>query len=239
MFCDRCRAQVQPSQRFCGSCGKSVGVSAAIADTENRVSRNLNLLGALWLVASVFHLLGGLTLFIVASTLFGRLVQIQDVWPVQNFLEGLLTVAGLYVVVTALVGFAAGWGLLERQPWARTLALVLGFPALLHVPFGTALGIYTIYVLLSSNAETEYRQLSCAAQMAKPGKTRPFPQGDYPLADWPSRHWTLVVGPCDSGLASLCAGSCGQETFSMRRSMAGKASRAGSILRPGGIGDTT
>jgi len=40
------------------------------------------------------------------------------------------------------------WGLFEREPWARFLGLALGFLALLRFPLGTALGIYTLWVLL-------------------------------------------------------------------------------------------
>ncbi len=44
-------------------------------------------------------------------------------------------------------------GLLKRQSWARILVLVLGILNLLNVPFGTALGIYSIWTL--TNKETE------------------------------------------------------------------------------------
>ncbi|MGH9814978.1 MAG: hypothetical protein ACRD6I_02770, partial [Candidatus Acidiferrales bacterium] len=57
---------------------------------------------------------------------------------------------------------AAGYGLMQREPWGRTLALVMGLLALLSVPFGTALGIYTLIVLLPARSEAEYRQLARA-----------------------------------------------------------------------------
>jgi hypothetical protein len=45
-------------------------------------------------------------------------------------------------MVKAFVGFAAGWDVLERDGWARTVAGALAFPSLLFsVPLGTALGI--------------------------------------------------------------------------------------------------
>jgi len=43
------------------------------------------------------------------------------------------------------------------------LTLVLGFVSLIHIPFGTALGIYTIWVLLPAKADEEYRRLAQAA----------------------------------------------------------------------------
>jgi hypothetical protein len=52
------------------------------------------------------------------------------------------------------------WGLLERQPWARVLGIVLAFLALLRIPFGTALGIYTLWVLLPESSGREYDALA-------------------------------------------------------------------------------
>ena len=59
-------------------------------------------------------------------------------------------------------GFLAGWGLLNREAWGRVLALVLGFVALIHVPLGTALGIYTLWVLLPAESEAEYAKYQAA-----------------------------------------------------------------------------
>jgi uncharacterized membrane protein YecN with MAPEG domain len=54
------------------------------------------------------------------------------------------------------------WGLFQRESWARILGLVLGFLALLRPPFGTALGIYTLWVLLPEHSSREYDRLSRA-----------------------------------------------------------------------------
>ena len=154
MFCDACGAQLQSGQRFCGSCGKAVGVCAAPPGTGGRVSRHLQILAVLWFVVSVFHLIGGIALFVLVNTVF------RDIAELPTFLPPLLSAVGGWLLLKAVVGFAAGWGLLQRQRWARPLALVLGFIGLLDIPFGTALGIYTIWVLLAANAGREYEELA-------------------------------------------------------------------------------
>jgi hypothetical protein len=53
----------------------------------------------------------------------------------------------------------AGWGLMERKPWARTLAIVLGVIVLVKFPVGTALGIYTLWTLAPAQSEAEYRSV--------------------------------------------------------------------------------
>jgi hypothetical protein len=66
-------------------------------------------------------------------------------------------------VVLAMFGvlhLVLAWGLLERESWARMLGLVLGFLALLRFPLGTALGIYTLWVLLPEESGREYDRLA-------------------------------------------------------------------------------
>ena len=50
--------------------------------------------------------------------------------------------------VLSVPGIIGGVGLLYMKPWARILVLILGFLELINIPFGTALGIYTIWVLM-------------------------------------------------------------------------------------------
>ena len=70
---------------------------------------------------------------------------------------------GILILVKAAAGFLAGYGLLQREAWARILVLILGFLSLFNVPFGTALGVYTLGVLLPATSDEEYRALSRAA----------------------------------------------------------------------------
>jgi hypothetical protein len=79
------------------------------------------------------------------------------------FVHGLLRIAGVLFLASAAIGVAAGWGLLERQPWARTLAIVVAFVNLLDMPLGTALGVYTLWVLMPASSEKEYLEASRAA----------------------------------------------------------------------------
>lgn len=62
-----------------------------------------------------------------------------------------VAIAG-FLVVLSLPGIIAGIGLLKFRPWARILAIIIGVLHLLSFPFGTALGVYTLYVLLNAEA---------------------------------------------------------------------------------------
>jgi hypothetical protein len=80
--------------------------------------------------------------------------------PVRLFLAPFLGAIGLLISGFAIAGAIAGWGLMARCPWARMLAIVLGCISLLHFPFGTALGIYTLWVLVPGDADVEYQSLA-------------------------------------------------------------------------------
>jgi hypothetical protein len=132
-----------------------------------RVARHVQLLAILWLVISGLRVGGGGILLGLALTVFSPSAMPAASPPgAPGFLQPLFMVLGGYVLLQALVGFAAGWGLLQRESWARTLTLVLGILALLDFPLGTMLGIYTLWVLLSPQAEHEYRQLVGAPQLS-------------------------------------------------------------------------
>jgi hypothetical protein len=123
----------------------------------NRLEHHVHLLGIFWIVYSVLHGIAGVVLMILANTLFGPVGRLDIGAPA--FLQPLLSVVGILLIIKGIVGVAAGYGLTQRAPWARITIVVLGFLALLNVPFGTALGIYTIWVLLSPGADTQYQTL--------------------------------------------------------------------------------
>lgn len=115
---------------------------------------HLDVLGRLHFVWGVFGVLTGASLAILAAgtlvSLLGSLGRGEQaaVW-VLGICAALLTGMG---VSTLLVGRALG----RRSPAGRTAALVLAVPNLVIVPFGTALGIYTFWVLLNDDARLAF-----------------------------------------------------------------------------------
>ncbi len=165
MFCDGCGAAVQAGQAFCSRCGKQiVGPVLALQPMSGRVQEHVHLLGVLWLAVSALTTIGGLVLLILGTTLFPHMRELTQVPPdvPLGFLCALLNTLGILVLAKAAAGFFAGWGLLRREPWARTLSLVLAFIALFNVPFGTAIGVYTLWVMLPSQSQKEYDAMAGA-----------------------------------------------------------------------------
>lgn len=162
MFCDGCGAVVQPGQAFCSKCGKQiVGPISLVQPRPGRVQEHVRLLGLFWLALSAFNTLGGIVLLVIANSLFAHFRPMGAPDAPTSFLRPLLSVIALLLLAKAACGFIAGWGLLQHERWARVIALVLAFISLFtNIPFGTALGIYTMWVLLPAQSEQEYDALA-------------------------------------------------------------------------------
>jgi hypothetical protein len=79
--------------------------------------------------------------------------------PPEWFGGALLHFVWVFLVVRAVLALAAAWGLWEHAPWGRVVAIVAAFFNLLKFPFGTALGIWTLVVLLGYRNTSLYEQL--------------------------------------------------------------------------------
>jgi len=162
MFCDGCGTALQPGQSFCSGCGKQIMAGMQTHVREDRVRQHIRLLGILWLAMSAMNAVGGVAVIIVAHTLFGP----RGISGPPLFLQPLLTFVGILILAKAAIGFFSGWGLLRRQPWARMLTIVLAILSLFNIPFGTALGVYSLWVLLPAESERQYEVLARAESHA-------------------------------------------------------------------------
>lgn len=155
MYCNSCGSALNANQTVCGKCGNAVIGRI----TLSRVEQNVKLLGILWIAYALFEAIAGCIQLIVAHTIFGRYSSGEH----PAFLHPLLSGIAVFLLVKAGLSLLSGLGLLERQSWARTLALVMALLALLNLPFGTALGVYTLWVLMSPHADIEYNRLVTSA----------------------------------------------------------------------------
>jgi len=100
---------------------------------------------------------------VIVMVVFGGLAGFAGMSGEQDALAGagVLSVIGgmivLFLFVLAAPSIIAGVGLLKYRSWARMLTIVLSALHLLSVPFGTALGIYGLWVLLKPESEALFR----------------------------------------------------------------------------------
>lgn len=96
--------------------------------------------GLMGLVGAAFLLLA-----LVGPGLIGT-VESGEALPLM-ILGAIGTILAGFVFITHIPAVIGGIGLLKRKSWSRILLLIVGIFNLLAIPIGTALGIYTIWVL--------------------------------------------------------------------------------------------
>lgn len=59
----------------------------------------------------------------------------------------------LLLIFSALPSIIGGIGLLQKKSWGVVIALIAGCVSIFSFPFGTAVGIYSIYVFIENNKQ--------------------------------------------------------------------------------------
>jgi hypothetical protein len=156
MYCVRCGRPMQATESFCAACGKPVK-DMPLMPSQSRIAGHVRLLGIFWIAISTFRILPALIL----GAIFGATSDFPPGAP--EFVHQIVMAAAALLFIGGAFGILAGIGLLNRASWARMMAIVLGCIGLVDMPFGTALGVYTLWVLLPAESEHEYQQISRAA----------------------------------------------------------------------------
>jgi len=179
MYCNQCGSSLPAGVGYCTHCGKAVGAvpvapvaARPVNSSVGRVERHRVVLGWLWLIAGLLGVPTSMLMLGLSST-GGWPFQFGD-WPgagIPHFLMPVLGGVGALILVFSVLRIVLAVGLLQSLPWARMLGIVLAIIELIHVPFGTALGIYTLWVMMSDTAEAEYAAM---AQARHSGGVRPL-----------------------------------------------------------------
>ncbi|MEE9169252.1 MAG: hypothetical protein V3U73_05765 [bacterium] len=78
------------------------------------------------------------------------------------------TAVGVFILVLSVPGIIGGIFLLKRAEWARIFVLILSVIDLLNIPIGTAIGIYSLWVLLNDETVKLFRGQTATASGAPP-----------------------------------------------------------------------
>jgi len=160
MFCNNCGSPITAEQAVCPHCGKSTTGARVASAARMRVAEHVHLLAILWFVDGALLLIPAIIMAVLAAV-----VSAPMAWHGANniafvIVPGIFVILCVVFLVSAALRFVTGWGLLKTEPWGRIFALVMAFLNLPQIPLGTALGVYTLFVLLPDAADDEYRQMS-------------------------------------------------------------------------------
>jgi membrane associated rhomboid family serine protease len=117
------------------------------------VERHVDLLGILASLWGALAVLVGVALLLLAA---GAIVPMFDpaggaVQFAAGLTAGVFTILGLFALLWGSAHIWASMLLRQRQPLGRMLTLALALVDLLVLPFGTALGVYAFWVLLTND----------------------------------------------------------------------------------------
>jgi hypothetical protein len=117
------------------------------------MDQHIKIVGILNIVWGALGALAGIVLLMVFAGVFGIVGAALHNEPGQAVALPIIAIIGgslsIFLLIISAPAIIAGIGLLRFKPWARILTIVISVLHLLNFPFGTALGIYGLWALLS------------------------------------------------------------------------------------------
>lgn len=185
MYCSGCGQPLEAGQNVCPQCGRPVAVPIPPVpgfafELENYAGK-VKALAVVWLIFAGLSVLLGIAGIVFANAIlsgnfgpFAHAPWMHGPWMYGPWMHGpgrldvpppfwlapiFLHLVWFAVLVRSALAFAAGWGLLQHARWGRIVAIVAAILGLLKFPLGTALGIWTLVILLGYRNSTLYQQL--------------------------------------------------------------------------------
>ncbi len=112
-------------------------------------------LGILYLVFGALGVIGGILAFMVIAGVgfFSGSIAASGITAI------IATVVLVITILTSLPGLIIGYGLIKRWCWVRIPTIIIGILNLPGFPFGTILGIYTLWLFLNDESNRYYRSI--------------------------------------------------------------------------------
>jgi hypothetical protein len=122
------------------------------------VERHVTLLGVLIGLWGGLAILIGVAMALIAAGAFAQMVEPggPGVGFAASVTAGMFALIGVVALLWGAVHVWTAALLRRRRPLGRILALALGVVNLIVLPFGTALGIYALWVLLKNEGRLAF-----------------------------------------------------------------------------------
>ncbi len=174
MYCSGCGHALAPGQPVCAQCGRAVApVVPPVPGIEFQLESyagKVRALSVVWFIYAAYSVLVGLAGLTFAHAFFfnhfgnwGHGPWADGQMP-QWLGPAIFHFVWVAVLIRAALALTTAWGLHQRAQWGRIVAIVAAILSLIRFPFGTALGIWTLVVLLGYRNTTLYEQLNWTPQ---------------------------------------------------------------------------
>jgi hypothetical protein len=121
------------------------------------VPSHVDFVGVLFIVWGLLTTLIGVSTLALGAAAMALMASASREGGGGGFAAGLTAAVFATLAILAIIWGTAhvvvGVPLRRRRPWARMLALMLGSVDLLLLPYGTALGVYALWVLLNERGK--------------------------------------------------------------------------------------
>ena len=116
------------------------------------MEKQINTVAALQIGLCIFNLLVALGLYSILRLIGGFI----DDPSATTILTIIANVTATILIILSIPGILAGMGLYRRKEWARILTLILSVIGIFNFPFGTGIGIYSIWVLIQPESVSAF-----------------------------------------------------------------------------------
>lgn len=175
MFCSGCGQALQDGAQSCAACGRAVSPSASPMSAipgfdwqlRNYATR-VRTLGIFWAVYAVVAFLTGMAGVGFLHAFIGNHLSwmphddFGDNPMMEEWMRVILHIAWVTVLLRSAMAACAAWGLLTRAPWGRIVAIIAAFLGIIKLPFGTAMGIWSLVTLMGYRNSVLYDHLTVA-----------------------------------------------------------------------------
>jgi len=170
MYCSGCGMALAPGQAVCPKCGRQalspVPPVPGLAFQLQNFAGKVRALGVVWLIYAAVALVTGIIALTFANAYFsGHFAPwMYGPWargPLPPMWLGTFALRFGWAILLVRVSLAAcaGFGLLERAQWGRGVAIAAAIVNMYKFPFGMAMGIWTLVMLIGYRNSTLYEQL--------------------------------------------------------------------------------
>jgi hypothetical protein len=121
------------------------------------VASHVDFVGVLFIVWGLLTTLVGVSTLALGIGAVAMIASASRDGDAGGFAAGVtaavFTALAIIAIVWGLAHVLVGVPLRRRRPWARLMALMLGSIDLVLLPYGTALGVYALWVLLNEKGK--------------------------------------------------------------------------------------